>query len=75
MDAFPGYTHRGLFPGAKIDEFGFDPCGYSMNGIIGDAFFTIHITPQPEQSYASFETNAPLTDYTELLHKVTQASN
>lgn len=49
-----------LFPGAHIDDFLFNPCGYSMNGVLGDGYFTIHITPQPEYSYVSFETDIPL---------------
>jgi S-adenosylmethionine decarboxylase len=61
-----------LFPGAIIDDYMFDPCGYSMNGLLGDAYFTIHITPQPQCSYASFETNASHKDYTELIQKVVQ---
>ncbi|KAF5452433.1 hypothetical protein F2P56_027430 [Juglans regia] len=43
-------------PGALICDFAFDPCGYSMNGIIdGDRYSTIHVTPEDGFSYASFE--------------------
>lgn len=49
-----------LFPGAFIDDFLFEPCGYSMNGVLDDGYFTIHITPQAEFSYVSFETDIPL---------------
>ena len=32
-------------PDALICHFAFDPCGYSMNGIIdGDRYSTIHVT-------------------------------
>jgi len=31
---------------------------------------TIHITPQQEYSYVSFETNVPQTSYKELISKV-----
>lgn len=30
--------------GADIDDYVFDPCGYSMNGILKGGFITIHIT-------------------------------
>ncbi|KAL4387077.1 hypothetical protein GQ457_09G022570 [Hibiscus cannabinus] len=42
-------------PGAFICDFAFDPCGYSMNGIDGDRYSTIHVTPEDGFSYASFE--------------------
>eukprot|EP01027_Heterolobosea_sp_BB2_P025290 GEZU01038809.1.p1 GENE.GEZU01038809.1~~GEZU01038809.1.p1 ORF type:complete len:399 (+),score=111.24 GEZU01038809.1:342-1538(+) len=48
-----------LLPGSVIDEFAFDPCGYSMNGLLGDVYWTIHITPEDHCSFASFETNLP----------------
>jgi S-adenosylmethionine decarboxylase len=52
-----------LCPGALIDETAFTPCGYSMNAILHNAYYTIHITPEAECSYASFETNACLKNY------------
>jgi len=59
-----------LFPGAMIDDYLFDPLGYSMNGLLGEGYYTIHITPQKECSFVSFETNIPLDDYTTLINKV-----
>eukprot|EP01113_Clastostelium_recurvatum_P003802 TRINITY_DN1167_c0_g1_i2.p1 TRINITY_DN1167_c0_g1~~TRINITY_DN1167_c0_g1_i2.p1 ORF type:complete len:436 (-),score=124.00 TRINITY_DN1167_c0_g1_i2:74-1381(-) len=44
--------------GTIIDPFQFEPCGYSMNAMFGDAYYTIHITPEDHCSYVSFETNA-----------------
>ena len=44
-----------LVPDASIDDYVFEPCGYSMNGIAGDGFITIHITPEADFSYASVE--------------------
>lgn len=46
-----------LIPGSVIDAFQFDPCGYSMNGLYGESYWTIHITPEDSCSFASFETN------------------
>lgn len=46
---------RDLFPTAEIDDYVFEPCGYSMNGLDGRGFNTIHITPEPDCSYASCE--------------------
>uniref|UniRef100_A0A7S0RQX6 adenosylmethionine decarboxylase n=1 Tax=Pyramimonas obovata TaxID=1411642 RepID=A0A7S0RQX6_9CHLO len=46
---------RDLLAKSKIDDFAFEPCGYSMNGLEGDAFNTIHITPEDGFSYASLE--------------------
>ncbi|XP_032232469.2 S-adenosylmethionine decarboxylase proenzyme isoform X2 [Nematostella vectensis] len=84
-----------FIPGAIIDDFLFDPCGYSMNGLfgvssfennnitmpdwypdmsdVGDNYFTIHITPQKECSYVSFETNIRVKCYKELVNKVLKA--
>eukprot|EP00056_Hartaetosiga_gracilis_P012309 m.195792 g.195792 ORF g.195792 m.195792 type:complete len:369 (-) comp13671_c1_seq1:284-1390(-) len=53
-----------------IKEFLFEPCGYSCNGIVEDAYFTLHITPQKEFSFISFETDIILDDYTSLFSRV-----
>jgi S-adenosylmethionine decarboxylase len=62
-DVYP--TSR--YPDARVDAYMFTPCGFSANGIIpapdqaGTAthYFTVHVAPEPENSYASFETNVP----------------
>ena len=59
-----------LVPGATIDAQNFEPCGYSMNSVHHASYSTIHITPESECSYASFETNTALKSYTALIRNV-----
>jgi S-adenosylmethionine decarboxylase len=60
-----------IFPNALLDGYLFDPCGYSVNAIMPKGYyFTIHITPEPNCSYVSFETNAPDNDYPDLIKRV-----
>lgn len=58
------YTETGIdqiIEGVRCDDFLFEPMGYSLNAIAGDAYYTIHVTPEDVCSYASFETNMPIS--------------
>jgi S-adenosylmethionine decarboxylase len=46
-----------IYPAMRIDSHFFQPQGYSLNGISGSDYFTVHVTPQKGGSYASFETS------------------
>ena len=59
-----------LLPGAKTHDYLFDPCGYSLNGLLFDAYVTIHVTPENSFSYASFETNVRTESYVTLVRSV-----
>ncbi|XP_034474163.1 S-adenosylmethionine decarboxylase proenzyme [Drosophila innubila] len=60
-----------ILPDMLIDDFLFDPCGYSMNGINKKGeYMTIHITPEEKFSYVSFESNVALNNYTRLINQV-----
>jgi S-adenosylmethionine decarboxylase len=49
-----------LFPDFAVDDHIFAPQGYSYNGIRGEDYVTLHVTPQRLGSYVSFETNVRL---------------
>jgi len=59
-----------LCPGALLDSRAFQPCGYSMNAILFHSYYTMHITPEDGSSYASFETNQKMENYTSLVANV-----
>jgi len=67
-DKFPGVAD--LIENSETDEFNFSPCGYSMNGLNKQAYYTIHVTPETICSYASFETNLSLGSYSKLISTV-----
>lgn len=67
-----------MFPDAVIDDFLFEPCGYSMNGLQDSGLMTIHVTPESHCSYASVEIAGHSTsafDPAELLAKAVKSFN
>ncbi|XP_041449662.1 S-adenosylmethionine decarboxylase proenzyme isoform X2 [Drosophila obscura] len=74
LSAFEATSTSGIdkiLPNMHIDDFLFDPCGYSMNGINEKGeYMTIHITPENLFSYVSFETNVAMTNYRNLINQV-----
>ncbi|TKY72072.1 S-adenosylmethionine decarboxylase proenzyme 4 [Spatholobus suberectus] len=53
---------------ALVCDFAFDPCGYSMNGMDGEWYSTIHVTPEDGYSYASFECVGGVDDDVDIVH-------
>ncbi|MCY4643490.1 MAG: adenosylmethionine decarboxylase [Bacteriovoracales bacterium] len=43
--------------GLMVDDHFFKPCGYSANAIEGPRYITVHVTPQEDYSYVSYETS------------------
>ena len=65
---------RSLLPLAAIDDYVFEPCGYSMNSQEGRTLSTIHITPEAGFSYASFEISCFADGSVEVEHLVARLS-
>lgn len=59
-----------LLKGVDLDAHQFEPLGYSLNGLREEEYYTIHVTPQPECSFVSFETNTYRASYEELVQQV-----
>lgn len=56
-----------ILPDFELDDFVFKPYGYSLNGIRGEDYFTIHVTPQETSPYVSFETNLQICEKSQVL--------
>lgn len=59
-----------LIPGFQVDDYLFEPMGYSLNAIKGTKYYTVHVTPQKVGSYVSFETNSVEGDGNETVTRV-----
>jgi S-adenosylmethionine decarboxylase len=59
---------------AIIDSLMFNPFGFSLNALNNSSYYTMHITPQKECSYVSYETNRETTDhdYLNIIRRVTE---
>jgi len=67
-----GIVH--LKPNAVLDDYVFEPCGYSMNGIDGTGLITIHITPEAKFSYASVEVSGYAEDVVDVSYLLETAA-
>jgi len=47
----------------NIDSLMFNPFGFSLNALFQSFYYTMHITPQKECSYVSYETNRDFNQY------------
>ncbi len=67
-----------VLPDFTVDDFVFDPHGYSLNAIKGPWYYTVHVTPESPNAYTSFETNYHCTDdngnfrVDEMIHRLTE---
>lgn len=61
-----------ILKGVDLDDHQFEPLGYSLNGLKEEEYYTIHVTPQPECSFVSFETNAYKESYKDFVSQVVE---
>ncbi|MGE0087608.1 MAG: hypothetical protein AB7S75_24625 [Desulfococcaceae bacterium] len=57
-------------PLMMTDDHLFHPCGYSLNAIMEKQYLTVHVTPQPVNSYVSFETDIVESGWQKVIRKV-----
>jgi len=69
-----------FFPQLLVDQFSFNPKGYSLNAISGKEYLTIHITPEKLSTYLSLESSfsapiiGPYIDHLKTLFKAQQSN-
>lgn len=59
-----------IIPDFELDDFVFEPFGYSLNAVKGNDYLTIHLTPQAHNSYVSFESSLNLIDFIPVILEV-----
>ncbi len=59
-----------VFADFQFDDYAFQPIGYSCNAIRGSEYYTIHVSPQDEGAYVSFETNITAQSAQEITENV-----
>ena len=64
-----------LLPGFILDDHVFEPYGYSVNAIHADKYLTIHVTPQADSSYVSFESNLNLIEMAPVILEILQPAS
>jgi S-adenosylmethionine decarboxylase len=64
-----------LLPNFELDDFVFEPYGYSVNAISDDRYLTIHVTPQANSSYVSVESNLNLIKLAPVILAVLQPAS
>ncbi|MBW3139804.1 adenosylmethionine decarboxylase [Ferrimonas balearica] len=69
------FDWQGMLPDFQFDDFLFEPFGYSMNGIRGDRYVTVHVTPQEDSSYVSFESNLDQAELLPVLNQLLRRLN
>lgn len=55
-----------------LDTHFFNPQGYSLNGLFEGGYLTVHVTPEPEASYTSLETNIVDPDGCRIIDEITR---
>jgi S-adenosylmethionine decarboxylase len=58
-----------------LDQYFFHPQGYSLNGVSGGHYLTVHVTPEPDASYTSVETNCHDLDFRRVVEEVIRRFN
>lgn len=64
-----------LLPDFILDDFVFEPYGYSVNAISDEHYLTIHVTPQADSSYVSFESSLNLIELAPTILSVLQPAS